>query len=54
MTSNTSVETGQWHPSTALAVLETGLNGDIHDVLNIRHLESARFVPPGVPKSVLK
>jgi hypothetical protein len=29
------------------------INGDIHDVLNIRHLESARFVPLGVPKSVL-
>jgi hypothetical protein len=29
------------------------INGDIHDVLNIGHLESTRFVPPGVPKSVL-
>jgi hypothetical protein len=53
MTSNIFVETGQWHPSTALAVLETVINGDIHDVLNIRNLESARFVPLGVPKSVL-
>jgi hypothetical protein len=29
------------------------VNGDIHDILNIKHLESARLVPPGVPKSVL-
>jgi hypothetical protein len=29
------------------------MHGDIHDVMNIRHLESARFVPLGVPKSVL-
>jgi hypothetical protein len=29
------------------------IHGDIHDIMNIRHLESARFVPPGVPKSVL-
>jgi hypothetical protein len=29
------------------------INGDIHDVLNIRHLESSKFVAPGVPKSVL-
>jgi hypothetical protein len=28
------------------------IHGDIHDIMNIRHLESARFVPPGVPKSV--
>jgi hypothetical protein len=27
--------------------------GDIHDVMNVRHLESARIVPLGVPKSVL-
>jgi hypothetical protein len=29
------------------------IHGDIHDVMNVRHLESARIVPPGVPKSVL-
>jgi hypothetical protein len=29
------------------------IHGDIHDLMNIRHLESAKFVPPGVPKSVL-
>jgi hypothetical protein len=29
------------------------IHGDIHDIMNIRHLESARYVPPGVPKSVL-
>jgi hypothetical protein len=29
------------------------INGDIHDVVNVRHLESVRIVPPGVPKSVL-
>jgi hypothetical protein len=29
------------------------IHGDIHDIMNIRHFESARFVPPGVPKSVL-
>jgi hypothetical protein len=28
-------------------------HGDIHDIMNIRHLESVRFVPLGVPKSVL-
>jgi hypothetical protein len=29
------------------------IHGDIHDIMNIRHLESARYVPPGVPKRVL-
>jgi hypothetical protein len=29
------------------------IHGDIHDIMNIKHLESARFVPLGVPKSVL-
>jgi hypothetical protein len=29
------------------------IHGDIHDVMNVRHLESARIVPLGVPKSVL-
>jgi hypothetical protein len=29
------------------------IHGDIHDIMNIRHLESARLVPQGVPKSVL-
>jgi hypothetical protein len=29
------------------------INDDIHDVLNIRHLESARCVQLDVPKSVL-
>jgi hypothetical protein len=29
------------------------INGDVHDVANFRHLDSTRFVPPGVPKSVL-
>jgi hypothetical protein len=28
------------------------IHGDIHDVMNVRHLESARMVPLGVPKSV--
>jgi hypothetical protein len=53
MTSNISVETGQWHPSTDLLFWRQVINGDIHDVLTIRHLESTRLVPPGVPKSVL-
>jgi hypothetical protein len=55
---------GQWH-QTLLLKLVNGIlqlplllqrqviNGDIHDVLNIRHLESARLCPTGVPKSVL-
>jgi hypothetical protein len=29
------------------------INGDIHDVANFSHLDSTRFVPPGMPKSVL-
>jgi hypothetical protein len=29
------------------------IHGDIHDIMNFRHLESARLVPSGVPKSVL-
>jgi hypothetical protein len=29
------------------------INGDIHDVVNVTHLDSTRCVPPGVPKSVL-
>jgi hypothetical protein len=29
------------------------IHGDIHDVVNVRHLESAICEPPGVPKSVL-
>jgi hypothetical protein len=52
MTLSIFAETGQWHPSTVSAAPET-IHGDIHDIMNIRHLESARFVPPGMPKSVL-
>jgi hypothetical protein len=29
------------------------IHSDIHDIMNIRHLESARLVLSGVPKSVL-
>jgi hypothetical protein len=28
-------------------------NGDVHNVANFRHLDSTKWVPPGVPKSVL-
>jgi hypothetical protein len=29
------------------------IDSDVHDVVNFRHLDSIRWVPPSVPKNVL-
>jgi hypothetical protein len=53
MTLNTFVETGHGILQLYPLLQRQVIHGDIHGIMNIMHLESARLVPPGVPKSVL-